>query len=279
MQAVTEEHITTRDGRRLFAERTGTGTPVVVFEAGMGASHHMWGAVVPLVSAHTSTVAHDRSGLGRSPADREPRTLARLADDLVDVLGHLGDGPFVLVGHSWGGPVTRVAASRVPHRIAGLVLVDPTDEGCDVFFSKANERQSRLIIHLGPTLARLGLIRIGVRKLAAFLPAPAASGMRAEDGTVAATRTMGAELASCTADARALRADPPVLPDVPVTIISGMVTSRVERGRRPQLIAAPRARAKAHPRGRHVEATRSSHYVPFTKPELVAGEIERILRA
>jgi pimeloyl-ACP methyl ester carboxylesterase len=277
MQAVTEEHITTRDGRLLFAERSGTGAPVVVFEAGMGASHHMWGAVVPLVAERTSTVAYDRSGLGRSPADTAPRTLWRLADDLIDVLDHLGAGRFVLVGHSWGGPVMRLAASRVPERIAGLVLVDPTDEGCDVFFSKANERQSRLMIRLGPTMARLGLIRLGVRRLAGHLPEPAASRMRAEDGTVAATRAMGAELASCIADARTLGTSPPVLPDVPVTIISGTVTSRMERGRRPQLIAAHRARATAHRRGRHVEATRSSHYVPFTEPELVAAEIVRIL--
>jgi pimeloyl-ACP methyl ester carboxylesterase len=273
------EWITTRDGRRLFAERSGTGTPVVVFEAGMGVAHHMWGAVVPLVAARASTVAYDRSGLGRSPADAAPRTLARLADDLVDVLEHLGDAPVVLVGHSWGGPVTRVAASRVPERIAGLVLVDPTDEGCDAFLSTANARRSRLMIRVGPTLARLGLLRRGVRKLAALLPEPAAARMLAEDGTVAATRTMGAELASCIADTRALRATPPAVPDVPLTIISGMVISRAERGRRPELIAAHRTRVATHPGGRHVEATRSSHYVPFTEPELVAGEILRIVQA
>jgi pimeloyl-ACP methyl ester carboxylesterase len=239
----------------------------------------MWGAVVPLVAERASTVVYDRSGLGRSPADRQPRTLDRLADDLIDVLAHLGDGPFVLVGHSWGGPVVRVAAARVPERIAGVVLVDATDEDCELFFSKANERQSKLVIRVGPMMARLGLIKLGVKKLAAQLPQRAADRMRAEDGTVAAVRTMGAELRGCIADTRALRANPPGLPDVPVTVISGMVTTRVERNRRPELIAAHRARAAAHPHGRHVEATRSSHYVPFTEPELVAAEIARILDA
>lgn len=277
MAVVVEEHIRTRDGRELLAERAGTGSPTVVFEAGMGASRNMWGAVVPLVAARTSTVIYDRSGLGRSPADVQPRTLNRLADDLLDVLDHLGDSPFVLVGHSWGGPVVRVAASRIPDRIAGIVLVDATDEDCELFYSKANERQSNMMIRFGPAIARLGLIKLGVKKLAAHLPQPAADRMRAEDGTVAAVRTMGAELVSCIADTRALRVNPPELPDVPVTVISGMVTTRVERGRRPELIAAHRARAVAHPRGRHVEATKSSHYVPFTEPELVAAEIERIL--
>jgi pimeloyl-ACP methyl ester carboxylesterase len=277
--AVTEQHISTRDGRRLYAERAGGGRPVVVFEAGMGASRNMWGAVAPIVAERTSTVVYDRSGLGRSPADTQPRTLGRLADDLVDVLDHLGAGPFVLVGHSWGGPIVRVAASRVPDRIAGIVLVDATDEDCELFYSKANERQSTMMIRFGPAMARLGLIRLGVKKLAAQLPQPAADGMRAEDGTVGAVRTMGAELASCIADTRALRANPPELPDVPVTVISGMVTTRVERGRRPDLIAAHRIRAAAHPRGRHVEATASSHYVPFTEPELIATEVQRMLDA
>jgi pimeloyl-ACP methyl ester carboxylesterase len=274
---MTEEQINTRDGRRLFAERAGAGTPTVVFEAGMGASGNMWGAVVPLVAERTSTVVYDRSGLGRSPADTRQRTLDRLADDLVDVLDHLGDGPFVLVGHSWGGPVVRVAAARVPDRIAGIVLVDATDEDCELFYSKGNERQSKLMIRFGPMMARLGLIKLGVKKLATHLPQPAADRMRAEDGTVAAARAMGAELSGCIVDTRALRTNPPVLPDVPVTVISGMVTTRVERNRRPELIAAHRARAAAHPQGRHVEATRSSHHVPFTEPGLIAAEITRIL--
>jgi pimeloyl-ACP methyl ester carboxylesterase len=275
--AVTEEHISTRDGRRLHAERAGSGSPVVVFEAGMGASRNMWGAVAPLVAQRTSTVVYDRSGLGRSPADTQPRTLRRLADDLVDVLDHLGDGPFVLVGHSWGGPVVRLAAARIPDRIAGVVLVDATDEDCELFSSKANDRQSRMMIRFGPAMARIGLIKLGVKRLAAQLPQPAADRMRAEDGTVAAARTMGAELKACIADTRALRANPPQLPGVPVTVISGMVTTRVERRRRPELIAAHRARAAAYPRGRHIEATASSHYVPFTEPQLIAAEIELIL--
>ena len=76
----------------------------------------------------TTAVVYDRSGLGRSPADPKSRTLHRLASDLLD---HLGHGPFVLVAHSWGGPIVRVAAAASPGRVAGLVLVDQTDEGCD----------------------------------------------------------------------------------------------------------------------------------------------------
>jgi len=183
----------------------------------------------------------------------------------------------VLVGHSWGGPIVRVAAGMVPERIAGLVLVDQTDEGCDLFFSKASARQTRLLRPLAPVLARLGLIRLVVGRLAAQLPEPAATAMRTEDGTAAALRTHHAELAGHVDDLRRLRDEPPDLPDVPVTVISGLVPSRFERRRRPDLVEAHRARAAALPQGRHVGAAGSGHYVPLTEPDVVADEVLRIV--
>lgn len=268
--------VRTRDGRRLHAEACGAGAPTVVFEAGMGASRHMWGAVAPAIAEHARTVVYDRSGLGRSPVDPAPRDLARLASDLVDVIDHL-DGPVVLVGHSWGGPIARVAAAERGDRVAGLVLVDPTDEGCTAITSEQNERRSRSATWMMPLMARLGVLRLVARRLAAQLPEPAAAGMRAEDATRAATRTHVAEVVGSLADLRRLEAEPPALPDVPLTIISGQRAGRMEGGHRPELIAAHRARAHAAPQGRHVEAPRSGHMVPFTEPEIVVEEILRTL--
>ena len=275
----TDTTVTLRDGRRLHVERSGTGSPTVVFEAGMGASRNEWGAVVPLVATQTASVVYDRSGLGRSAPDEHPRDLQRLVDDLVDLVGQLGDGPFVLVGHSWGGPIVRCAAARLTACIAGLVLVDQTDEHCDLFFSKANERQTRWMLPLLPVLARLGLIRIGVKRLARSLPEPAASQLVAEDGTVRAARTQQSELASCTEDLRRLRVHRIELPDVPVVVMSGTKTGVMERGRRDELIAAHRTTAELLPQGRHVLAENSSHYIPFTDADLLAGEIIALVDA
>ncbi|MFJ7242872.1 alpha/beta fold hydrolase [Streptomyces olivaceus] len=68
----------------------------------------------PAVAPHARAVAYDRSGLGRSTPDPAGRTLARMADDLGALLDHFGPGPFLLVGHSAGGPLVRLAASRAP---------------------------------------------------------------------------------------------------------------------------------------------------------------------
>jgi pimeloyl-ACP methyl ester carboxylesterase len=276
---MTPEHARTRDGRELYLERHGTGSPTVVFESGMAMSRSGWGAVAPIVAAHTTAVVYDRSGLGRSPHDPAPRGLSRLTDDLIDVLAHLGDGPFVLVGHSWGGPIVRSAAATAPGLVAGLVLVDQTDEGCEMFFSRAWERQVRMLGPILPAVARLGLLRLGVSGIAARLPEPARSAMRAEDGTVAAARTQRAEMTASLADLRRLRDEPLTMPDVPVTLVSGLRASWFEGRSRKGLLDAHRARAAALPQGRHVGAARSGHYVPFVEPELVAEEILRIVDA
>ena len=243
----------------------------------MGVSHHAWGAVVPLLVERCTVVAYDRSGLGASPVDPAPRNLDRLVGDLGDVLDQCGDGPFVLVGHSWGGPIVRCAASRAPDRVAGIVLVDATDERCDLFFGAAAERQTAMAARVMPIAARLGLTRLAAKRFARHLPPRAALGMRAEDGTPAAVRVQIAELEFHVADLRRLRGAPPVLPDVPVSVITGTVNGWGERRRRPELVAAHRATAASIPQGRHVEATRSSHYVPLTEPQLVADEILRIV--
>jgi len=275
-----DETVRTRDGRALHAVVHGAGgaaTPTVVFEAGMGASRCSWGAVLPGVAERTRAVVYDRSGLGRSPADPAHRDLRRLVDDLVDVLDHFAPGPFVLVGHSWGGPIVRGAAAQRPDRIAGLVLVDATDEGCDLIMTKANERLERWTRPVMPLVARLGLVRMMVRKLAAQLPEPARSEMVAEDGTPAAMRAHLAESAGSIADLRRLRDHAEPEPDVPLTVISGARSSRLGRSRRDALIAAHRTRADAAAQGRHVLAPDSTHYVPFTDPALVTTEILRLI--
>ena len=207
----------------------------------MGMSRHTWGAVAPLVAAQTTTVVYDRSGLGRSPVAAAPRDLEHLAADLCDVLAALGAGPFVLVGHSWGGPIIRQATAAIaPGTVAGLVLVDQSDERCDLFFGAGNVRQGKVAKVVAPALARTRILRLMMRRLAATLPEPAATGLRTEDGTLAATRTQLAEMEPSIADLRRLRDDPPAMPDIPVTVISGTVTTALR--------AQPATGARRRPR-------------------------------
>ncbi|MBB5119368.1 alpha/beta hydrolase [Streptomyces eurocidicus] len=275
----------TRDGRELFfMERPGPAggaRATVVFEGGLGSPRSYWALVQQAVSGSARTVVYDRSGLGRSAPDPSGRRrLPRLADDLNDLLDHLGPGPFVLVGHSWGGPVVRLAAAARPGRIAGLVLVDPTDEDCDLLFDRSIRRLEKVRYRAALLLARLGLFGLLFRKVTAALPADAAADMRAEAFTVAAVRTMGAEQAHVEADLRALLDHPPALGDIPLTVISATLpTPGMSAEARKSVNASHAHRARQSPRGRHVPAPRADHMVPTTEPGIIVTETERLLGA
>lgn len=253
------------------------GAPTVVFEAGIGGTRSTWAAIQAAVAARARTVAYDRSGFGLSEPDAAPRPLARLASDLEDVLDHIGGVPFVLVGHSWGGPIIRKVAAARPEQVVGLVLVDASDEGADLYFDPKLRRQQDRLTKLLPLLARLGLLRLQARSLGRRLPPDARRELVRECSTVAGARAFQAEVVSVAEDLRGLLEDPPATGDIPVTLISGTRPVKLGKAVRAGLIEAHQRRAAALDHGRHVRAERSSHMVPFSEPEVVAAEVLRLL--
>lgn len=268
---------TTRDGRRLHHVVLGEGAPTAVFESGMGASRCSWGAVAPEVASRATAVVYDRAGLGRSPRDARPRTLDRAVDDLEDLLIGLDAAPFVLVGHSYGGPIVRALCDRRPDLVAGVVLVDQTDEDCPLYFEGSAMQQQRSMVRLMPWAARVGLLRLVLSRAARRLPTGVRAELAEEDGSVEATRAMASELEPFADDLSRLRDHPLATPAVPVTLITGTAPARFGRRIREGLLAAHVERANALPRGRHVEAPRSGHLIPLSEPGVVAAEVLRLV--
>lgn len=270
-------YIKTADGRQLHYMEKGTGKITVVFESGMGLSRSAWGLVQPLVAEYARAVVYDRAGVGRSEPDREPRTLARMADDLVFLLRCLGTGPFILVGHSWGGPIVRTAAARNTASLCGLVLVDQTDEYCELYFAEASVKHYARMNKLIPLLAGTGLYRLMGSRPGKVQPEDVYRDHRREDFTLQAARTMIAEGATFLQDLQALRDHPPQLDDVEVSVISGTRMSRMDRKFRPALHEAHRRTAANLASGRLVEASNSGHMIMYTEPRLIADEIKRLI--
>src|SRR5207244_2745846 len=117
------------DGHRLHLQCLGDGRPTVVLEAGLSTCSLDWSRVLPEVARLTRVCAYDRAGHGWSDRGSKPRTSQRLADELHTLLINAGiDGPYVLVGHSYGGQIARIFGTRYPDEVAGLVLVDSSHE-------------------------------------------------------------------------------------------------------------------------------------------------------
>jgi len=120
-------------GHRLHLHCTGSGAPVVVVENGLGDFSFDWILVQERVSKFARICTYDRAGYAWSDPGPKPRTFAQLNLELHDALEKSGEkGPFVLVGHSYGGPVMINFARLYPNDTAGMVLVDSAHEGMRV---------------------------------------------------------------------------------------------------------------------------------------------------
>jgi pimeloyl-ACP methyl ester carboxylesterase len=116
-------------GYRLHLACEGEGGPTVVMEAAIGETGLLWSLVQPAVAKVTRACVYDRAGLGWSDPSPRPRTAATMAEELHRLLGAAEvPGPYVLVGHSFGGLLVRLYAARYPQEVAGLVLVDVAHE-------------------------------------------------------------------------------------------------------------------------------------------------------
>lgn len=109
--------------------RGGAGRYTVIFESGFGTDLRAWRKVTPEVAKVAQTVAYSRAGYGTSDPRPEPRTFEQNTLDLEQLIAAAKLAPpFILVGHSYGGLLVRAYATRHPEQVAGMVLVDPTDE-------------------------------------------------------------------------------------------------------------------------------------------------------
>ena len=130
-------------GRKMYLKCSGRGSPTVVLVGGLRASADDWDisdkskpTVFTEVGKFTRVCAYDRPGtpVGEKPSRSDPvpqpTTAKDAVADLHALLSAAGEaGPYVLVGHSYGGLIVRLYASTYPKEVSGLVLVDALSEG------------------------------------------------------------------------------------------------------------------------------------------------------
>lgn len=172
--------------RKLHACVTGEGGPTVILEAGMGGCSIGWSLVQQELSRHSTVLSYDRAGFGWSSQTIGEPTCEAYVGDLKQLLEALElRPPYLLVGHSFGGMIMRLFASRYPDDVLGIVLVDAAHE-CRFLPGKRSESRTRVrhsnerLYKWGYRLSPLGIPRlmkkhIGHNGLPAHLQAAAVS--------------------------------------------------------------------------------------------------------
>lgn len=112
-------------GHSMHLYCTGTGSPTVVLEAGLGGDWIYWQKVQPEIAKTTRVCSYDRAGLGWSEPQSPPQGAEVVASHLHSLLQAAHEpGPFILVGASAGGFYVRQYFSNFTSDVAGIVLVD-----------------------------------------------------------------------------------------------------------------------------------------------------------
>jgi len=176
-------------GLCLHLHAMGESGPAVILDAGIGASSLSWSLVQSPASRYARVYAYDRAGYGWSDPPRRsngPRIASRLAEELRALLRAADvPGPYILVGHSFGGYVARLYAERWPVEVAGLVMLDTPDAHQWAHPSRERRREhlgGALFSRIGGYLARLGVVRFCLNRL----------GRGSKGVPVAVTRAFGA---------------------------------------------------------------------------------------
>jgi pimeloyl-ACP methyl ester carboxylesterase len=293
-----------RVGRhRLHYRCEGSGTPAVVFDAGIAASSLSWSLVQPEVSRFTRACSYDRAGLAWSEFTATPRTMAALVGELRLALQQGGVAPpFVLVGHSFGGIVIRAFARAHPTEVAGLVFVDTLhpEEWCD----PSSQQQQLLrggvfLSRVGAMLARLGLVRLSLSLLSSGAPSVPRQFSRVFGAKAAALlEHMVGEVQKLPPEVHpsiqahwsnprafhGMRQHLAALPACSADVASGtdafgarpvVVLSSGKRD--PRWLAADAALAGASSNGSHLVSSRSGHWVHLDDPELVVRAIRDVV--
>ena len=153
-------------GYRLHMSCTGAGSPTVVLLPGAGEISSTWGWIAPAVARDSRVCVYDRAGRGWSEGATSQQDGLALAADLHNMLDHAREtGPYVLVGHSFGGLYVLNFAAQYLDQVAGVVLLDSTHP--DMFtrlpaYPRVYEVYRR-VSAIFPSLARLGVGRVAYR--------------------------------------------------------------------------------------------------------------------
>jgi pimeloyl-ACP methyl ester carboxylesterase len=275
---------------QLHCTGEGKGAPTVVMDAGLGGGVLDWQTVQPEVATFARVCSYDRSGIGWSESGPKPRTSPQIVEELHALLKDAGeDGPYVLVGHSFGGANAQLYAAEYPEEVAGMVLVDSALDtrvlDKDLRDAIAETVPSPLLIK---ATAPLGIPRLLAGGGASGEGGPPEELAKERSAIYNGTRHLYAvaDEASSVQKSVATATDAaPSLGDKPLIVLSagareypGFTKGQAKRAQ-DQADEFEAGLTGLSENSELVVARNSTHYIQFDRPELVVDAIRRVVEA
>lgn len=253
----------------------GQGTPTIVLDAGLSGMALEWTPVQDELARSYRVCSYDRAGLGWSEPGPQPRTSARIVTELHTLLEKAAvPGPYILVGHSFGGYTAQLFASRYPDVTAGLLLIDSSHAEQIRRFEEPPLRVS-----LAP---RGKIMQFSTPSAPTNLP-PALVATVTELLLLPKTRaTTIQELENYRASAAEVAAAAP-LPALPLLVLTRgqQVWPATERGQRMEQLWQDLQADLTHlsSDSAQIIAMHSGHYIHLDQPDLVVTAVQRLAMA
>lgn len=156
------------NGKMMHLYCTGEGEETVILSADILGGTLSWSLVQEELAKFVRVCSYDRAGIAWSESSLEEENLTTMADDLNFLLSESGEmGPYVFVGHGFGGAVIRLFLEKYPEAVSAFVLADSQARDVMLEFLPEDLRNLEKLDRVyhqkyknAELLAQLGLLRL-----------------------------------------------------------------------------------------------------------------------
>jgi pimeloyl-ACP methyl ester carboxylesterase len=267
----------------------------VIMDAGFACNCLDWSLVQPEIARFARVISYDRAGYAWSDISPLDRTSKNIVYELHTMLHNAGIfGPYILVGHSFGGCNMQMYATQYPEDVAGLILVDSVHEDQVHVLRPPATHYFQLLtgaVYLGAfrLAAKIPVVSTMLKQQIAKLPEHVQEIYHSQSMTNKYADTLRAEAYFAPEDCRQLKEQAPSLADIPLMVISGgkpfINDQRAEHFYTPEQIAHVNEQwpilqanlAKKSARSSHLIAHESGHNIHVDQPKIIIDAVRQMI--